>query len=152
MRPIRLLGVALLALPLLAPAPAASAARGRAVASRSFSGYDNATLHLIHASGATLVEEGPASGNLPGHVHAVLYVGTTFHGTFTIYTSHGELYGRGSARLHNGGGAIETFSGVAEATGGSGQFRGAHGRGRLYGSFNRHTYRIVLQTRGTLQT
>jgi hypothetical protein len=135
----------------LLPADAGARARryGRA---RSFSGYDNATLHLIHASGSKLIEEGKASGALPGRIHAVLFVGATFHGSFTIYTCDGELFGHGSATPHKGRGDIESFSGTTYATGGTGRFRGAHGRGGLYGTFNRRTYQVVLQTRGRLFT
>ncbi|HLI32918.1 MAG TPA: hypothetical protein VKU89_09300 [Solirubrobacteraceae bacterium] len=149
----KLLLLILAPLLIVAMLPASATARARRYArQRPFSGYDNAYLHLIHASGSKLIEEGDASGALPGRVHAVLFVGATFHGSFTIYTRNGEIFGHGSATPHRGAGEIESFAGKTFVTGGTGRFRGAHGTGGLYGTFNRRNYQVVLQTRGTLYT
>ena len=151
MRKLTLLPLLALALAALVPGYAGARARRHAT-SRAFSGNDNATLHLVHASGSKLIEKGRASGALPGRVDAVLFVGTTFHGTFTIHTRGGEIFGRGSAKPSTGRGEIENFAGSLQATGGTGRFRGAHGSGRLYGSFNRRNYRILMRIRGKLYT
>jgi hypothetical protein len=107
-------------------------------------------LHLVHVSGSTLYEEGQAHGALSGNVRAQLHVGATFSGSFTISTRQGKLEGRGSAQPHSAGGPIESFAGSDRITGGSGRYAHAHGGGRLSGTFNRRTYAVVLQTRGTV--
>lgn len=151
MRKLLILSSLLLSVAALLPAAAAAHDR-RYARRRSFSGYDNAYLHLIHSSGSKLIEEGKADGALPGRVHAVLFIEATFHGSFTIYTRYGQIYGRGSATPHRGSGDVESFSGKAVVTGGTGRYRGAHGSGGLYGTFNRRNYQVVLQTRGRLYT
>ena len=62
-------------------------------AARTVNGNDNASLHLVHASGSTLYEEGQASGSLPGRVRGTLRVEATFTGRFTIYTRSGQIVG-----------------------------------------------------------
>ena len=80
-------------------------------AARTVNGNDNASLHLVHASGSTLYEEGQASGSLPGRVRGTLRVEATFTGRFTIYTRSGQIVGRGSALPSPGRYPYETFSG-----------------------------------------
>jgi hypothetical protein len=107
-------------------------------------------LHLVHASGSTLYEEGRAHGALSGDVHAQLHVGATFSGSFVFFTSGGEIEGRGSAQPHSAAGPIESFAGSDRITGGSGRYAHAHGSGRLSGTFNRRTYAVVLRTSGAM--
>jgi hypothetical protein len=109
-----------------------------------------AELHLTHASGSTLYEEGQAHGALSGSVRARLDVGASFNGSFIFTTRDGEIEGRGSAQPHSTGGSIESFAGTDHITGGSGRYAHAHGSGRLSGTFNRRTYAVVLQTSGTM--
>jgi hypothetical protein len=78
-----------------------------------------------------------------------LRIGATFSGSFTIYARGGAISGHGSAIPH-GAGTYESFAGSLVATGGSGRYRRAHGRARLYGVFNRNDYSLVIQTTGTL--
>lgn len=136
---------------LLAAAPADVGAREglRAHAARSLRASDIAHLHYVSASGSLLYEVGNASGTLPGGMHVRMRVSTTFTGNFTIYARGGSITGRGSARPH-GSGVYESFAGTLLVTGGSGRFAHAHGRAGLYGTFNRRTYALVVQTRGTL--
>jgi hypothetical protein len=115
----------------------------------SVSGSDTAHLHLVHQHEALLYEEGRASGALPGRMRAQLTVGSLFRGTCTIYTAHGSIAGSGVATPH-GSGRYQSFSGTLSITGGSGRYRRAHGRTGLYGTFDRRTFALVVQTTGRL--
>jgi hypothetical protein len=137
---------------LLATGPAAAhgATRPRlARAAHSLSATDTAHLHYISASGSLLFEEGRATGTLPGSMRVHFSVGSTLSGSFTIYTRGGTIVGHGSAKPH-GAGVYESFTGSILVTGGSGRYAHAHGRGGLYGTFDRENYALVLQTTGTL--
>ncbi len=116
---------------------------------RTLSVTDSAHLHYIHSSGSALIEQGSATGELPGNMHVDLNVGATFTGTFTIYASGGTITGRGTATPH-GSGRFESFSGSLVVTGGTGRYAHAHGKAGLYGSFDRKTYALAVQTTGKL--
>lgn len=130
-------------------AHAGTAPRRRAHAAQALRATDTAHLRYVSASGSLLYETGRASGRLPGSMHVRMRVSSTFTGSFTIYTSNGSISGHGSARPH-GSGVYESFAGTLLVTGGSGRYRHAHGRAGLYGTFNRNTYALVVQTTGTL--
>jgi hypothetical protein len=134
------------ALALLAAAAALGAGAARAA---TVSGSDTAHLHLAHQHEAVLYEEGRASGSLPGRMHAQLTVGSQLKGNCTIYTAHGTIDGRGVATPH-GSGRYQSFAGTLTITGGSGRYRRAHGRTGLYGTFDRRTFALVVQTTGRL--
>jgi hypothetical protein len=121
----------------------------RARAARALKATDTAHLRYVSASGSLLYEEGGASGTLPGSMRVHLNVGATFSGSFTIYTRGGSIRGHGEATPH-GSGVYESFAGSLVATGGAGRYAHAHGRAGLYGTFNRNTYGLVVQTTGTL--
>jgi hypothetical protein len=76
-------------------------------------------------------------------------IGATFRGSFTIYARGGSVSGSGSAAPH-GSGRYESFAGSFVAAHGTGRYRHVHGRGGLYGTFDRRTYNIVFQTLGRL--
>ncbi len=116
---------------------------------RTLSATDTAHLHYIHSSGSKLIEQGSATGGLPGSMHVELNVGATFSGTFTIYASGGTVTGHGTATPH-GSGRFESFSGSLVVTGGTGRYAHAHGKAGLYGSFDRKTYALAVQTTGKL--
>ncbi len=116
---------------------------------RTLNGRDTAHLRVVHVSGAVLLEEGSASGGLPGHMRAELHVGTVFTGRFTFYTSKGDISGYGRANPH-GEGRYQSFAGSLTVSGGSGMYRHVHGRAGLYGTFDRRTYAVLIQTTGTL--
>jgi hypothetical protein len=120
-----------------------------AALARSVKATDTGHLHYISASGSLLLEEGRASGTLPGSMRVHLNVGVTLSGNFTIYTRGGTIKGRGSATPH-GSGVYESFAGSLIATGGTGRYAHAHGHAGLYGTFNRNTYALTIQTTGTL--
>lgn len=127
----------------------AYAAPLRAHAAHIMRASDTAHLHYISASGSLLFDEGRATGTLPGSMRVHLDLGTTFTGSFTIYASGGSIIGHGSATPH-GSGTYESFSGTLTVIGGSGRYAHAHGRGGLYGTFDRNTYALVIKTTGSL--
>jgi hypothetical protein len=110
---------------------------------------DTASLHYVSASGSLLLDEGKASGTLPGSMRVHLNLGTTFTSTFTIFASGGSISGHGSAKPH-GFGKYESFAGILIVTGGTGRYARARGRGHFYGTFNRSNYALVVKTTGSL--
>jgi hypothetical protein len=111
---------------------------------------DESHMHLVSESGSLLVEEGPATGTLPGRVKVRFNVGPTVSASFTIYSrSGGSITGHGTGTLHSTG-TYATFGGSLSVTSGTGRFRHAHGTGGLYGAIDRHTYALTVQTIGTL--
>jgi hypothetical protein len=106
--------------------------------------------YVKHKSTATLLfEEGAARGTLPGSMHAYCSLGATFSANFTIYTNDGTIKGHGTAIPH-GSGLYESFAGTLTITSGTGRYTHAHGHAQLYGTFNRRTYAVTMQTTGSL--
>jgi hypothetical protein len=126
----------------LSPPPVAHAAR-------TLKATDTAKLHKIRASGSLLIEEGKATGTLPGKMRASVNVGATISGNFTFYLRGGTIKGHGEATPH-GSGEYESFAGAVKVTGGSGRYAHARGETKLYGTFSRDSYALVIQTTGTL--
>jgi hypothetical protein len=128
---------------------AATATLGPAAATaRTISGADTAHLELRHQDESLLLEEGKATGVLPGRMRAQLKVAQhQFSGTCTIYTDGSSITGHGVA-TPKGAGRYQSFKGTLTITGGTGRFRGAHGQTGLYGTFDRITFSIVIQTTG----
>jgi hypothetical protein len=122
---------------------------GPALAARTLKATDTAHLRYISASGSLLIEEGRAAGTLPGSMKVHFDVGATFTGNFTIYASGGSISGHGDAIPH-GSGIYESFAGSLTVTGGSGRYAHAHGQAKLYGTFDRNSYALLVQTVGTL--
>jgi formylmethanofuran dehydrogenase subunit C len=120
-----------------------------ALAAHTLKATDTAHLRYVSAAGSLLSEEGSASGTLPGKMRASVNVGATISGNFTISTQGGTIKGHGSATPH-GSGTFESFAGSIIVTGGTGRFANAHGHTGLYGTFNRSTYALTVQTTGTL--
>lgn len=143
----------LLAITAGAPAGVASpAARPpEAHTARALKATDEAQMSYIkHKSTSThLFEEGKAHGTLPGSMHAYCTLGAAFAASFTIYTNVGTINGHGTATPH-GGGIYESFAGTLTVTGGTGRYTHAHGHAGLYGTFNRRTYALTVQTTGSL--
>jgi hypothetical protein len=128
--------------------PAARADRARAASVLDV--RDEGRLHLVKESGSLLLEEGPATGTLPGTVKVRFDVGATITAQFTIYArGGGSISGHGSGRLRSTG-AYSTFGGTLAVTAGTGRFRHARGSGGLYGAINRKTYALTVQTIGKL--
>jgi len=118
-------------------------------AARALRATDRAALHYVSASGSLLYEEGRASGTLAGRMKVHLLLGSILRGNFTIYLRSGSIKGRGQGVPH-GSGVYESFAGWLVITGGTGRYSHASGRARLYGTFNRNTYALLVQTTGTL--
>ena len=148
-------GVALLAVvpgtALLASgsAEAHASTRPAAHAARALRATDTAKLHYVSAAGSELLEQGKTTGTIPGSMRAQVEIGATISGNFTIYTRGGSIKGHGVASPH-GGGIYESFAGSVTVTGGTGRFVHAHGHTGLYGTFDRNTYALTIQTTGTL--
>jgi hypothetical protein len=121
----------------------------RAHAAHVLKATDTAHLHYVSSSGSLLLDEGKATGTLPGSMRVHLNLGTTFTGTFTIHASGGSIEGHGSAAPH-GSGTYESFSGTLTVTGGTGRYAHARGHGGLYGTFDRDNYALVIETTGSL--
>jgi hypothetical protein len=130
-------------------APASRAASAREA--RALKATDEARMRYVkHRSSSTrLFEEGTAHGTLPGSMRAYCSLGATFTASFTIYTNGGSINGHGTATPH-GGGLYESFAGKLIVTGGTGRYAHAHGHAGLYGTFNRRTYALIVQTTGSL--
>jgi hypothetical protein len=142
------------AVAVLSTAGAASAASSRAPIawpSRTLVANDEAHLHMVSESGSNLVEEGQATGTLPGRVRVGFTIGAEVRATFTIYPrgGSGSLSGKGSGTLHSSG-RYASFGGSMTVTAGTGRYRQARGSGGFYGVIDRKTYALVVQTRGTL--
>jgi hypothetical protein len=112
-------------------------------------GTDTAHLRYLHSSGSVLVEEGTVAGGVSGRMHATLNVGATFTGSFTFYLQGGTISGHGTAVPH-GSGRYESFSGTMAVTHGTGKYAHIKGHGGMFGTFDRKTYDVVIQTTGTL--
>lgn len=128
---------------------ASGAEGGGAHIARTLNGTETGHLRLVHQHETLLYEEGPASGPLPGRMQAALAVGGVFTGRFTIHSSGGTITGRGRATPH-GFGRYQSFAGTLAITGGSGRYAHVHGSTRLYGTFDRRTFAVVLKTTGRL--
>jgi hypothetical protein len=144
-------GVAIAALGVTGTAWAASrAAVISARAARSLTANDEGRLRLVGESGADLIEEGPVTGTLPGSVRVSFSIGPTVTATFTLYPrGGGSISGRGSGALHSSG-RYASFGGTMTVSSGTARYRHARGTGGFYGTINRRTYAVVVQTRGTL--
>lgn len=116
---------------------------------RVLDGTDTAHLHLVQQRETVVFEEGAATGALPGHMHAQLEVGSVFAGSCTIYTSGGTITGHGRATPH-GSGRYQSFHGTLTIIGGTGRYAHAHGQTGLYGTFDRRTFALVIQTTGSI--
>jgi hypothetical protein len=118
-------------------------------AARTLNVTDTAHLHRVPGSGEEIVEVGHATGSLPGTVRADLDIGPTVTVRFTISTTDGSISGAGSGKL-KGRPAEPSFSGHMAVDHGTGRYAHARGEGGFYGTLNRRTYAVVVQTTGTL--
>ncbi len=137
--PAALLGAAVLIATFAAPA-----------AARTLNATDEAHLRVVNASGSLLVEEGAATGDIPGRLQVRFRVGANVAGGFTFYPrGGGSIAGYGKATLHSTGNTA-SFGGTLTITGGTGRYGHARGTGGLYGTVNRRTDALVVQTTGKL--
>jgi hypothetical protein len=150
----RALCLAILAIPLAALAIGVQLASAAltAQAARTVTVKDEGRLKLVKSSGSLLIDEGPASGSLPGKVRVrFIYNGEpTVSAQIAISGPDGSLNARGSGRLSSLTSPSPSFKGTLTISGASGRYAGAHGSGELYGVFYRRTYAMTVQTNGTL--
>lgn len=108
---------------------------------------DEGRLHYIKSSGSVIIDEGHASGTLPGRVKVRFsYDGEpTVSARFTIYGSDGSISARGTARLSSPTSPSPSFHGTMTITGGSGRYDHVHGGGELYGVYDRRSYALTVQ-------
>jgi hypothetical protein len=132
---------------LVLPAAAMGIPAGREA--RSLEVTDTARLKLVHHSGEYITEEGQATGTLPGHVKLLLEVGPTVVARFTIQGAGGSISGVGSGRP-KGHPEEPSFAGTMKVSHGTGRYSLAHGTGGFYGTLNRRTFKMVVQTTGAL--
>jgi hypothetical protein len=128
--------------------PVANAGAVWAHTARTLDGTATARLHLVKPEGSQLIEEGPVSGVLSGSARGDFYTGAQFTGTVTIRTRAGSVSGRGRATPH-GSGRYQSFSGSLTLTGGTGRYTHAHGEVALYGTFDRRSDSVIVQTVGS---
>lgn len=132
----------------LSAAPSRADRHTSADAARTLKGTEIGRLHLVHA-GERLLDEGTATGALPGQMRAELELGSVYTGSFTIYTRNGRISGNGRANPH-GSGRYQSFGGSLTVTSGSGLYSHAHGVASLYGVFDRRTYAVLVRITGSL--
>jgi hypothetical protein len=129
----------------------ALAAAVPALAARTLNITDTAHLHFVRETAAsTLIDEGKATGGLPGGVKVVFEVGASVKASFTLTGRHGALIGSGFAKPHSSGAEYTSFAGTLTITHGTGRYLHAHGRGGFYGTIDRANDAVTVQTTGTL--
>jgi cytoskeletal protein RodZ len=125
-----------------------------ATASTTVAVADKGELHLVHAVGNTLIEEGQATGTLPGIAQVKLDVNTA-KGVATasvrLTRPDGTLASHSSGRTEGGHGGWEDFSGTMSIEHGSGEYANASGSGQISGQINRRTDRLLVEVSGTLR-
>jgi hypothetical protein len=125
----------------------------RASAAHVVSVDDTAGLHTAdpNSTSATIVEEGKATGTLPGTVRARLAVGVSVVNVgFTIYLHGGTISGQATAKLNPGKGEYASFKGALDVAHGSGRYAHAQGSGQMYGTLNHYSYEAKVQVVGQL--
>jgi hypothetical protein len=135
------------------PATAALSAPPLARMAKTIQVSDTGHLRLANPNGAgsTLVEEGKATGTLPGSVRASLTIGTsTVRVTFTLYLHGGTITGHGTAKFNAGQNEYASFGGSVAVNQGGGHYAHAAGSGKVYGSINRNTDNATVQVVGQL--
>ena len=142
----------------VAGATASSAAAAQATpgplarAAHTLSVRDQGRLHLVRSSGSLLIDEGRASGTLPGSVYVrFVYDGSpTVTAQLTIAGPGWSLRARGSGRLSSPTSPAPSFRGSLAIVGGSGRYARARGSGELFGVFYRRSYGLTVQAIGKL--
>ena len=134
-------------------AGAAAAQAASAVTARVISVNDKAELHLVRAFGETLLEEGKATGTLPGTAKIRLHIDAardSATASFTFYVHGGTLSGESSGQANGGHAGWESFSGAMHLNHGSGRYAHASGSGHMYGAIYRRTDKLIVQETGQL--
>jgi hypothetical protein len=123
-----------------------------AVAARTVTVNDTGKLRIVGGDGNLLIEEGRATGTLPGSARVTLDVSaTTVTSSFTFYLAGGSISGHGSGKLHSGNGRYESFGGAASIKGGTGRYAHGSGSGGFYGVLDRRSDDAEVQVIGSLR-
>jgi hypothetical protein len=114
--------------------------------------HDEGHLHFSSSSGSQLIDEGSASGTLPGKVRLrFTYDGSPIvSAQFTVRGAGWSIRARARGRLSNPTSPSPSFRGSLTITGGSGRYAHARGSGELFGVFNRRSYGLTVQAIGKL--
>jgi hypothetical protein len=116
---------------------------------------DEGNLKFITSEGSEIIDQGPATGTVPGKVKVYF----TYNGNpqvsarFTIYGSSGTISGKAKGNLNNPNSRRPSFRGKFSVTGGTRRYARIHGTGELFGVFTRrgaNKYGLVVQTVGKL--
>jgi hypothetical protein len=114
---------------------------------------DTAHLRYVREADGLLIDEGAATGTVPGNVRVGFDLGTTVAANFTISTHDGSIIGHGTGTLHKSTSRSDvyiSFAGTLTVSHGTGRYTHAHGTGGFYGTLDRHNYAVTIQTTGTL--
>ena len=124
----------------------------RAHSAHTLNVKDEGRLRFVRSSGSELIDEGQATGTIPGKARIVfVYNGNpSVSAQITIDGHGGSIQARGTGRLSNPTSASPSFKGTLTITAGGGRYAHAHGSGDFYGVFYRRSYAITVQTQGTL--
>ena|ERR1700689_144529 len=147
------LGIALTATAAAAPTSSHSQRNTPiAVAARTITMVEKASLRLASAPGTTLKEKGTVTGTFDGSVFATITTYSVSTGAFklTAYLPGGTLTLTGDSHDHVAG-ATGYAEGTARVSGGTGRFAHASGNALSYkGVVNRHNYYATTEMSGRL--
>jgi hypothetical protein len=121
-------------------------------AARVLNVRDEGKLKFTTSYGSEIIDNGPATGTLPGKVKVYfVYDGSpSVSARFTITGSAGSISGRAKGKLNNPTSPKPSFRGAFTITAGTGRYSHIHGTGELFGVFTRRGYGLVVQTIGKL--
>ncbi len=113
---------------------------------------DEGRLRFVHASGSTILDEGPVSGTFPGSARVrFLYDGEPHvSAQFTISAHGGSISARGTGTLSSLTSPSPSFRGRMTVTGGTGRYAHIRGGGELFGVYYRRSYALTVQAIGKL--
>jgi hypothetical protein len=137
---------------LCAIAVAVLATPGDARAARVVSVHDEGHLRFVSGAGSALIDEGAASGTLPGRVRLQFSYsgGSIVSAQFTVRGSGWSIRAAGRVTLSNATSPSPSFRGSLRILGGTGRYAHATGSGELFGVFYRRSYALTVQAIGKL--
>ncbi len=129
-----------------------AAQTGQAHEARALNIADTAHLHFVReTANSTLIEEGKATGGMPGVVKVDFEVGATVRSSFVLSGRYGALIGSSFGKPHSSGDEeYSSFAGTLTITHGTGRYAHAHGQGGFYGTIDRNNDAVTVQTTGKL--
>ena len=139
------------ALALVEPASASPVLLARAA--RTISVKDEGRLHLVKSSGSLLIDEGTASGSIPGEALVrFIYNGSpSVNAQITIRGHSGSIQAHGSGETLEPGERQPELQRHPDDHRRQRPLRTRERHRHLYGVFYRRSYAMVVQTEGTLR-